>query len=54
VRTAAKAVERQEVREEILGTLTQIALSDTVSASEQSMLDWLSKQWKIEVKTVEE
>jgi len=45
-----KTIERQEARELIVGTVLSVAMADTVSAGEESVLDWVTKEWGVEVR----
>ena len=42
-------IERQEVREIIYGTLFEIAEADFFDENESELLDWLAKEWKLEI-----
>jgi hypothetical protein len=48
-RTFLSKVERQEAREIIYGTVMEAAMTDTVEGRESALLDWLAKEWKVEV-----
>ena len=45
-----KTIERQEARELIVGTVLNVAMADTVSANEEHILDWVKREWQVEVK----
>ncbi|TAL68164.1 MAG: hypothetical protein EPN82_12270 [Bacteroidetes bacterium] len=42
-------IERQEPREIIYGTLFEIAESDFFEENESELLDWLAKEWKLDI-----
>jgi hypothetical protein len=48
-RTFLSKIERQEAREIIYGSVMEAAMTDTVEGRESALLDWLAKEWKIEV-----
>ncbi len=41
---------REEARELIYGVVIDAAMADTVEGRESELLDWLAKEWKVEVK----
>jgi len=43
------AIERQDARELIYGTVMEAAMTDTVEGRESALLEWLADVWKIEV-----
>ena len=45
-----QTIERQEARELIYGTLFQIAEVDFFDETESEILDWLVKEWNIDIK----
>ena len=47
VRRAALGVTRQEARQEIYVAVYDLAVCDTISKPEWSLLDWLSSQWDV-------
>lgn len=47
VRRAAAAVTRADARELILGVLTSVAVADTVTPSEQGLIDALRAAWAL-------
>ena len=49
LRAFLSTIERQEVREVIYGTVIEAAMADTVEGRESALLDWLAKEWKVEV-----
>ena len=49
LRAFLASIERQEARELIYGTLIEAAITDTVEGRESELLEWLAKEWKIEV-----
>lgn len=42
-------IERQEPREMIYGTLFEIAESDFFEENESELLDWLAKEWELDI-----
>lgn len=42
-------IERQEAREEIYGTLFEIAEADFFDENESELLDWLAKEWNLDI-----
>ncbi len=42
-------IDRQEAREVIYGTVFEAAMTDTVEGRESALLEWLAKEWKVEV-----
>lgn len=42
-------IERPEVREDIYGTLFEIAEADFFDENESELLDWLAKEWKLDI-----
>ncbi|MBX3260085.1 MAG: hypothetical protein KIS78_04750 [Labilithrix sp.] len=50
VLAAARRVTRHEAREAIFGVLYVIAASDVITSSEWSILDWLTKEWGVQVR----
>ncbi|MBN2577026.1 MAG: hypothetical protein JXP73_20860 [Deltaproteobacteria bacterium] len=40
---------RQEAREIIYGTVIEAAMADTVEGRESTLLDWLAREWKLDV-----
>ena len=42
-------IDRREARELIYGTVLDLAMANTVSPVEESILEWLAKEWEIEV-----
>jgi uncharacterized tellurite resistance protein B-like protein len=42
-------IERQEPREIIYGTLFEIAEADFFDENESELLDWLAKEWKLDI-----
>jgi len=49
LRVFLSTIERQEAREIIYGTVIDAAMTDTVEGRESALLDWLAKEWKVEV-----
>ena len=49
LRVFLAAIKRQEAREIIYGTVIEAAMTDTVEGRESALLDWLAKEWKVEV-----
>ena len=49
LRVFLSTIDRQEVREVIYGTVIEAAMADTVEGRESALLDWLAKEWKVEV-----
>ena len=47
VRRAASEIKRQGARELILGVLTSVAVADTVTVSEQGLIDALRAAWVV-------
>ena len=43
------SIGRQEAREVIYGTVIEAAMTDTVEGRESALLEWLAKEWKVEV-----
>ncbi|MDZ4695267.1 MAG: TerB family tellurite resistance protein [Deltaproteobacteria bacterium] len=44
-----KTITGEDAREVILGTVMEMALSDSVDRSESELLDWLAETWEIEI-----
>jgi hypothetical protein len=44
-----KTIVREEAREVIYGVITEAAMADTVEGRESALLDWLVKEWNLEV-----
>ena len=44
-----RTVKRQEARETIFGTILDDALAEALDHSEKELLDWLAREWAIEV-----
>ena len=49
LRDFLKTITREEAREVIFGVITEAAMADTVEGRESALLDWLTKEWKLEV-----
>ncbi len=49
LRVFLSTIGRQEAREIIYGTVMEAAMTDTVEGRESALLDWLAKEWKVEV-----
>jgi hypothetical protein len=49
LRTFLSSIGRQEAREVIYGTVIEAAMTDTVEGRESALLDWLAKEWNVEV-----
>ncbi len=49
LRVFLSSIGRQEAREVIYGTVIEAAMTDTVEGRESALLDWLAKEWKVEV-----
>jgi recombinational DNA repair protein RecR len=49
LRTYLSTISRQEAREVIYGTVIEAAMTDTVEGRESALLEWLAKEWNIEV-----
>ena len=47
VRRAASEIKRSDARELILGVLTSVAVADTVTVSEQGLIDALRAAWVV-------
>jgi len=45
-----KTITRPEARELIYGAVIEAAITDAVEGRESQMLEWLGKEWNIEVK----
>jgi uncharacterized tellurite resistance protein B-like protein len=54
VERAARRVERMSARTLIFVTLSELAVSETIVATEAAVLDWLADLWHLEISTVEE
>jgi hypothetical protein len=50
LRAYLREVGRKEARELIYGTVLEVAMGDTIQASESSFLDWLAEEWGVEVR----
>lgn len=50
VMAAARRVTRQEVREAIFGVLYVVAASDVITKNEWPLIDWLIKEWGVQVR----
>ena len=53
LRTFLKGITRQEAREIIYGTVLAEAIADAVPHAEADFLDWLAKEWKINMNVEE-
>ncbi len=49
LRVFLSTIKRQEAREVIYGTVIEAAMADTVEGRESALLDWLAKEWKVEI-----
>jgi len=49
LRTYLSTISRQEAREVIYGTVIEAAMTDTMEGRESALLEWLAKEWTIEV-----
>jgi hypothetical protein len=49
LRVFLATIGRQEARELIYGTVIEAAMTDTVEGRESALLEWLAKQWNVEV-----
>ena len=49
LRVFLSSIGRQEAREIIYGTVMEAAMTDTVEGRESALLEWLAKEWKVEV-----
>ena len=49
LRDFLKTITREEAREVIFGVITEAAMTDTVEGRESALLDWLTKEWNLEV-----
>jgi hypothetical protein len=49
LRVFLSSITRQEAREIIYGTVTEAAMTDTVEGRESALLEWLAKEWNVEV-----
>ena len=49
LRAFLATIGRQEAREIIYGTVTEAAMTDTVEGRESALLEWLAKEWNVEV-----
>ncbi len=49
IRSMAKKVTRASAREEIYGTLFELAQADTITDAENKLLDWLAEEWDLSV-----
>jgi hypothetical protein len=49
LRTFLSSIGRQEAREVIYGTVIDAAMTDTVEGRESALLEWLAKEWNVEV-----
>ncbi len=49
LRAYLATIKRQEAREVIYGTVIEAAMTDTVEGRESPLLDWLAKEWQVEV-----
>ena len=45
-----KTITRPEARDVIYGAVIEAAMTDTLEGHESKMLDWVGKEWNIEVK----
>lgn len=43
-------IRRQEARELVYGAALEVAMGDTIRAGESALLDWLAREWGIEVR----
>jgi hypothetical protein len=50
LRKFLSTIEREEARELIYGVVIDAAMTDTVEGRESELLEWLAKEWKVEVK----
>ncbi len=44
-----KTIKHQEARELIYGAVLEAAMTDTIEGRESQMLEWVAKEWNIEV-----
>jgi len=44
-----KTITRQEAREVIYGAVLDAAMTDTIEGRESQMLEWVAKEWNIQV-----
>ena len=49
LRVFLSSIRRQEAREVIYGTVIEAAMTDTVEGRESALLEWLAKEWNVEV-----
>jgi len=49
LRAYLREVGRKDARELIYGAALEVAMGDTIQTSESEFLDWLAKEWGIEV-----
>lgn len=49
LRAFLSKIDRQEAREVIYGSVMEAAMTDTVEGRESELLDWLAKEWNIEI-----
>ncbi len=49
IKAHAETIKRQPARELIMKTLYEMAVPDELSAEEKALLEWLGKQWGVEV-----
>jgi uncharacterized tellurite resistance protein B-like protein len=49
LRDFLKTITREEAREVIFGVISEAAMADTVEGRESALLDWLTKEWNLEV-----
>jgi hypothetical protein len=49
LRAFLSTIGRQEAREIIYGTVIDAAMTDTVEGRESALLEWLAKEWNVQV-----
>ncbi len=50
LRAHLRTISRQEARELIYGLALEVAMGDTIQTNESEFLDWLAREWGIEVR----
>jgi len=50
LRAFLSSITRQEARELIYGATLEVAIGDAIQRSESDLLDWLAREWSIEVR----
>ena len=50
LRAFVRGIGRPEARELIYGAVLEVAMGDTIQQSESALLDWLAREWRVQVR----